>query len=448
MILVLLSTWTPEEVQSGSRFGQGLRTLGDVDGDGYPEIAALSDRVPPNTGSGIYIRSEVDEYELAIPSCGDEKVSSMAAVGDVDGDGFGEFVVGCHALEIAVVFSGGPEGLQEVALLSVDDESSSSFGRGAAPIGDIDADGYTDFVVSDPEDGGAGWEAGAVWLYRGGPELPTEGERVEPEDHEGSSVFGGSTSGVGDVDGDGFTDWATSANFYNDHDGAAFVFTASGETRLEVEAEGGEFGSGATGGDIDGDGYSDVGLVAAKEDTRGAVYLFAGGPNRLTQAVRLSPLDAPNFGRGTRMHDIDQDGHADLIVGAPGEEDEDGAIYVYYGSTTGPGEGSSEVVEIPGDDGIGLRVREDDDGLHLFAGAAGRDAVLEFVLCADRDGDGICDERGVVDTGSAPDSEAPIDSGGPPPGVPPEGCGCATGAGLATLLLPLLLIRREDECCS
>ena len=101
------------------------------------------------------------------------------------------------------------------------------------------------------------------------------------------------------------------------------------------------FGGGIAGGaDIDGDGYTDV-TVSAFLDRKyqGSIYVYYGSATGLLgTGHELTSSDGSVddwFGYGIDIADIDADGMGDIIVAAPVAYD-GGAIYIYYGSTTGP----------------------------------------------------------------------------------------------------------------
>ena len=127
------------------------------------------------------------------------------------------------------------------------------------------------------------------------------------------------------------------------------IRTGSGNTLLElaqqrrqIEAKGPDvmldgdpnsfFGHKIVCGDVDGDGNDDI-LIAAPY-YRGRVYLFYGGPDMDTTADLIfeGQNEGDWFGDGIACGDIDNDGHADIIIGASGYSEDQGRAYLYWGS--------------------------------------------------------------------------------------------------------------------
>jgi hypothetical protein len=91
-------------------------------------------------------------------------------------------------------------------------------------------------------------------------------------------------------------------------------------------------------GDVNGDGYDDLLVAGASRynDKRGRAYLYYGGPGGLDEVADLvltgkSPGDY--FGEVGPIGDVNGDNYADVIVGAPGYNNEQGRVYIYYGGS-------------------------------------------------------------------------------------------------------------------
>jgi FG-GAP repeat/TPR repeat len=147
--------------------------------------------------------------------------------------------------------------------------------------------------------------------------------------------FGWIARNVGDVDGDGITDIVTSAPTHGAHAGRIYLYSV-GSGRLLWSADGkagDELGSGIEGiGDADGDGIPDV--AASGPSGTGVAYIYSGRDGRILQSFRSMRKDELFGNHISGVGDIDGDGHADLIVGAPGREGKStnpGHAYVYSG---------------------------------------------------------------------------------------------------------------------
>jgi hypothetical protein len=191
------------------------------------------------------------------------------------------------------------------------------FGQSLVSVGDFDADGMRDFLV-----GGSGfttdWLATeGVWLYSGA-DLEPIFAAVQDVLHE---VFGRVLADAGDVDGDGWPEWV--AGLPEDDYGSVYLFGGASEIAwmtLHCDEQDGELGAEVlVAGDVDGDGTDDL-LVGSpgSGESRGCAQIFSGRNGR-----RLRRLEGdPGNGRfGTtlaRMDDLDGDGREDWLVGAPG----------------------------------------------------------------------------------------------------------------------------------
>jgi hypothetical protein len=325
----------------GSQFGTSVAAAGDVDGDGFGDVL-----VGENGGLYIEAPEEGHAYLFAGSAAGVSATptvtldnpddlpnthfgtSSLASIGDTNGDGFVDVVIGAPDVfggGRAYVFLGAPTGLPEVPAFSVEDPEPGSldFGLSVASAGDVNGDAYADLVVSSS---GEFSFPGHVYLYLGGAAgLPvTFSQQLDnPDGDVGYGFFGTPVASAGDVDGDGDADLiAGSSNFQDDQEaeGNAFVFTgepagvsAAFAVRLDNPDDQtfGLFGKSlASAGDIDGDGYDDVIVGARWQNTgaagdtcpnegppeggcEGSAFLYRGSPTGLAD-VPWVRLDDPN----------------------------------------------------------------------------------------------------------------------------------------------------------
>ncbi|MDY6990062.1 MAG: integrin alpha [Thermodesulfobacteriota bacterium] len=221
--------------QSGASFGCSLAGIGDVDGDLVPDIAvgARLQDVAGNSGQGqAFVFSGADGSVLLTlddpnPQSGASFGSSLAGIGDVDGDLVPDIAVGAGGQ--AFVFSGA-DGSVLLTLDNPNPQSEASFGYPLASIGDIDGDLVPDIVV-----GAYGWEIGGnsyqgqAFVFSGadGSVLLT----LDNPNAQSDAYFSLSLAGIGDIDGDLVPDIAVGAPHQNVADntwqGQAFVFLGS-----------------------------------------------------------------------------------------------------------------------------------------------------------------------------------------------------------------------------
>jgi len=299
-------------------------------------------------------------------------------------------------------------------------EYADQYRSSIAGVGDLNGDGLPDFVVGAAGDNTGGVDSGRVWAFSGdGSELYVLDGPAEPYVYFGSSV-----SAVSDVDGDGHADFAVwspgwqsyagRVDVFSGIDGAP-LFTYSGGSTLDY------YGRGVGGaGDLNDDGHDDFIVGADRWDAGDAIdagraWVYSGSDGTVlfefTGANAGDSLGSAAVGLG----DLDGDGVPDFAIGArrfdaPGGGENFGRVYVHSGSD------ARVLYTITGDHGegqLGYHVAPlddmDGDGVpdffiggfhpHLVSGATGRSMILredEFryakaVRAGDYDGDGSPD---------------------------------------------------------
>ncbi|GAB4189748.1 MAG: hypothetical protein Tsb002_17120 [Wenzhouxiangellaceae bacterium] len=199
-----------------------------------------------------------------------------------------------------------------VHLTLLTEQNGSSFGWVSETLGDINADGADDFIITAPFLlDGAGNNIGRAYVYSG-----ANGALLASHSGQPGELMGLSGSSAGDVDGDGVTDYVAGT--------LSRVLVWSGATHqlLWQQHRGGEnFGFDVdTAGDIDGDGLSEVivgaSAASANGNASGAVYLLAGADGSvLWRRDGDQALDRLGSGVG-RLGDVNGDGLPDVVAGA------------------------------------------------------------------------------------------------------------------------------------
>lgn len=277
--------------------------------------------------------------------------TNMAGIGDVDGDGAADFAIvgtvhepGTYQPPPALHLYSGRTGAY---LLRVTGPAGEYIDGGVAAAGDVDGDGVPDVIAgSYGLDANGLMSAGSTFVFSG-----LTGATISRSDGTGTfDRLGMVVAAVGDVDGDGRTDYFSGSEMASRNGtfhGAGGLFSGATGLRLldlEGEAAGDAYGAAACGvGDWDGDGVPDFVVGAPRADPAGAedagtVYLYSGATG--LEIFRWSGLDAQDeFGCTLALAgDADGDGHDDLLIGAqgvlaaPGERAA-GAVYVVSGAT-------------------------------------------------------------------------------------------------------------------
>jgi hypothetical protein len=302
----------------------------DLDGDGVPDTAM-------SAGGGnvaVYLGGSgglSGAPTILIPNPDGPKVGfgyTLASAGDLNGDGYGDLAVGECARGVGTlhVYFGAPGGPNPAASQAIaSPDQLEGFSCRLAGAGDLDGDGYADLAV-----GRVGSDfSGGLYIFRGGAGGPaTSTTRIEsPNRHP--SRLGYSLAGVGDLDGDGYDDLIAGEIDADDQSGQAHVYFGGPDTaNLRVVSLGSpdprsqQYGASvASAGDVNGDGYPDfvVGSPTGQSTTYAPkAHLYIGGPGAIVAGV--SGIDLDSDGTAGFAHeveggaDLDGDGFSDIVV--------------------------------------------------------------------------------------------------------------------------------------
>ncbi|MFH1652719.1 MAG: hypothetical protein ABIE74_01550 [Pseudomonadota bacterium] len=400
-------------------------TLGDADGDGIQDLAVgapgankvyiysgkiIADHKDPNTSP----------QPLASVATGGSKHLfgyALSMSGDVNGDGYADLAVGAYGLGApyggVYIFSGknlkGVVALNTALATILNIQEPGAFGYSIDSSGDLNGDGFSEIIV-----GTNGFAPntyyGCAFLYDGNSLKPLMSSIQAQAIIYGNIIgdlFGTAVSNSGDVDGDGFDDLLIGARNANSTEGIAYLFSGSAMynkndvevsasdamTAIQSNVNSEKFGQSVTiGGDINDDGNDEIIIGTGKSiaylydgketidpnSTKKLITQIVGGNSKgksvsigpdingdntpdallgelstngnallLSGAYLLDPNTVPHaqwallegengaddFGLAVSfMGDINNDGLSEIAIGAPNHNSNIGAVYIFNGT--------------------------------------------------------------------------------------------------------------------
>jgi hypothetical protein len=270
---------------------------------------------------------------------------TVADVGDVNGDGFDDLLAGAPGdgqgrVNLYYGSAAGafrePDWSYQGVQVPAGAPLEAAFGASVAGIGDLNQDGYADFVVGAP---GYGYDPvlspqgtdGRGYLFLGGPAGPSLSMTFDPG--PGLPIaFGKAVGGGGDVDGDGIPDFVIAGAGANSFS-RIVLFTRGGSVRTVLSER---FATVDIAPDVNGDGFDEL-LVGGPFDSY--VYVYYGTPGGiapqpsvlLQEGLLATPLRFAAMAAG----DFNRDGYGDVAVGWRDLSLNRGRVAIYPGSAAG-----------------------------------------------------------------------------------------------------------------
>jgi hypothetical protein len=237
--ILLYALASPGEEYSG-HFGCSVSGAGDINGDGCGDVVVGAEFEDPGTspynagrayvfdgqtGGPLYTLISPNEQAAGHFGC------SVSGAGDINGDGYGDLMVGANQEHPgtspnfagrAYVFDG-RTGFPLHTLVSPNEDVQGFFGSSVSGAGDVNGDGYDDVVVgAELEDPDSSQNVGRAYVFDGQTGIPLY-TLVSPNEQE-HGRFGGSVSGAGDINGDGYSDVVVGTSREHVWAGRAYVF--------------------------------------------------------------------------------------------------------------------------------------------------------------------------------------------------------------------------------
>jgi hypothetical protein len=360
-----------DEVASG--FGREV-AFADVNGDGHADLVVGAANWGSNDRGAAFLIEGSSSGLAAVWSwkvqgaSGENLGRRVANAGDVNGDGFEDVAVAgqrANGRGFVSVFHGSASGLSTTAAWSrtgtQDGSPTGSYGFAIASAGDVNDDGYDELMI------GARYESrfpndplpdykGAAYVHFGG----SSGLAFEPSwtrfgDQLGVEELGHSVDGAGDVNGDGYDDIVVGSY----EESFVYLGAASGiPAQIRARKEIGYAVAGV--GDVNGDGYDDVAGVSFGAR---AANVHLGSASGMSPTAHWT-IDFTYFGRSiSRAGDVNGDGYDDLIVSSDSNTDQsnEGIVHLFTGSQVGLSQQAAARME---GDIVGVRL-----GIDLAGGA-------------------------------------------------------------------------------
>ncbi len=335
---------------------------GDLNGDSVPDLligdysaGAAFVVYGPVTGT-LTLDDDADTIWYGSSYHAEDAGYSVAMLGDVDGDGVAEALIGTQstsasgydgAAYLMVGPSAGTTDLLGAYTIFEPETPGDQAGFRVASAGDMDGDGLTDMLISSRLESSGGTGLGAVYLasdpVSGTVSLADSRAKIT---NASSSNYLFLARAAGDVDGDGHEDLVLGHSSYDSgkssNHGGGYLFlgptsgtvsTTAADAIFVGSDSGDYFGCSVAGGaDLDGDGFDDLLFAAQGEDfpasDAGAVYLVYGPTSGTHSAVdadlRFAGVAADDkLGNANQGHhsidivgDTDGDGRLDLLLGS------------------------------------------------------------------------------------------------------------------------------------
>ena len=241
--LASLPIWSAESDEAFAGFGATVASAGDVNGDGFDDIVVgAPDATNGEASEGrasVYFGSAsgpstAPDWTFESDQAGAAFALSVAGAGDVNGDGYADVAIGAPYFDAgetnegrSFVFHGSSAGLSATpAWTAESDQAFASFGTSIASAGDVDGDGFSDLVVGAWQYDAGQLNEGRVFAFLGSSTGLDSTPAWTGESDQANAAFGFCVAPAGDVNGDGYADVIVGSHWFDSgqtDEGRAFV---------------------------------------------------------------------------------------------------------------------------------------------------------------------------------------------------------------------------------
>jgi hypothetical protein len=374
---------------TSSYIGSATDILGDINGDGYDDIG-ISLPYLENGETSVFLGGQSiniqPDYTISGMNSEDDFGEVLTAAGDINGDGYSDFLIGSDNYNNELFLFYGDSLLNQMSYTELLSQTPGSFQNGVSAIGDLNKDGFGDIAVGVE----APSEYGQVNIYLGKHEALSSPDYSIVSDQI-QDRFARTIVADIDVNGDHEMDILIGAPYNSEtahFAGRVHLYLGnilkdqSRDYFFSGKRANSAFGSAMTGGgDINGDGFDDLIITDLKN-----LHIFLGSyenfriPDLTINDLSMSPINECNF-----INDFNNDGYEDLIITTLG-----GECAVLFGS---PGPTFNlESVLIPSEsissgdfngDGISDIISASRGLVHIYFGSENPDFVADFIISWD-----------------------------------------------------------------
>ncbi|MBW6513624.1 MAG: VCBS repeat-containing protein [Candidatus Syntrophosphaera sp.] len=279
-----------------------IMPCGDLNDDGYDDLAYFFNN-DSYTGYGslrLVFGGTFQELVVAETYVGNYEYRYIHGIGDINSDGFGDYVMtifqqgGGQMINSAYLGYGGPQiDPTDAALFSEVTYASCNMRR---PLGDVNGDGYADFV---------GLMDGLIKCWYGGQSISADYDLSLYPYYQGG---GASDHGLvhGDLNGDGYEDVIGADPRVGYFDGRACVWlgganmNGTADLFINAWAYGMQMGLGIASGDFNADGCDDLAISCPTfpdiSSFPGRLRVYAGNPQLADTTTGIEEEVMPGIG--------------------------------------------------------------------------------------------------------------------------------------------------------